>query len=634
MTEPFSEADLPDLDLETGLDGFVDDYLSPGTEPPYTDRLLAIRHAEQRYGSLHPDDLAEYIRSGAPDLNHVASLVAVLQRKMRPLDDQYDRIDALPFTAVVSLEVYREILGIDSPVHLQGHLRRQVADGFRVHEFFGLDSIPHPNTLRKAEKERFDKHTNEFIARWGRTLTQIATRRGFYIPDVDEDRLSNNGGVTDIPIELKRGYAQGALDLLRDDIPISKNEEISTWTDYGKHFDFSLHLCASGNAPEAELENWADNRGLQTYDDVWATAETFRNDIYRVDASDWQDTLDAWTKRLLDAVYPESLRERYLPIAVDATNIPTWSSETSNLDGVVGTEKLKNTHYAYQILSAETVSDGLPFQVAHDLQLENRPVHEQMNDLLDKVEAHGVNPGVVFADADFASGRLVNELKGRGVDFVIAYPTHFVSSYTDEWEEAEQTFGVEREYVINKTKTAPKRAEVTLFGEYQSKVGHAPDDAQQTLSKYFDPGAEWVTDRQNQKTLEAYVERRDAEDVFEADNRMRWFTFVSNIDVNETEARALRQYYHYRWAIESAFSGYKSHFLPSTRSTELGLRTYLYLFGMAAYNAWVASNVKARRQHLEDNARKRPPIRASRFMTLGQQRYRDEFHREYINFRE
>jgi len=64
------------------------------------------------------------------------------------------------------------------------------------------------------------------------------------------------------------------------------------------------------------------------------------------------------------------------------------------------------------------------------------------------------------------------------------------------------------------------------------------------------------------------------------------------------------------------------------------MRVYLYLFGMTAYNAWVAANTRARRQHLEDNERNRPPIRASRFVTLGQQRYRDEFHRDYISFRE
>jgi len=49
---------------------------------------------------------------------------------------------------------------------------------------------------------------------------------------------------------------------------------------------------------------------------------------------------------------------------------------------------------------------------------------------------------------------------------------------------------------------------------------------------------------------------------------------------------------------------------------------------------WIAANTKARRQHLEDSERKRPPIRASRFTTLGQQRYRDEFHHDYISFRE
>ena len=139
-----------------------------------------------------------------------------------------------------------------------------------------------------------------------------------------------------------------------------------------------------------------------------------------------------------------------------------------------------------------------------------------------------------------------------------------------------------------------------------------------------------MTNRQNRETLSAFEEH-----VFEADNRIRWFTFITNLDVNEQQARALRNYYHYRWAIESAYNVYKQHFLPTTRSRNFGLRTYLYLFGMAACNAWVAANVKCRRQHLEDSERKRPPIRASRFMTIGQRRYRtEEFPADYISFRE
>lgn len=257
---------------------------------------------------------------------------------------------------------------------------------------------------------------------------------------------------------------------------------------------------------------------------------------------------------------------------------------------------------------------------------------DRLEDLINRVRERDFNIGLLLVDSEFASGRVVNRLKSLDVDFVIAYPKHHVSRYTDEWEEDEKTFGVEDRYVINNHKTPPERAEVTLFGEYQSKIGGYSDEAQKRLSDFFDPEAEWVTDRQNQKTLAAYEDHFE-EDIFEANNRMRWFTFVTNLDVEEEEARALREYYHYRWAIESAFSDYKQNFLPGTRSTNLGMRIYLYQFGMVAYNAWVAANAKARRQHLQDNERNRPPIRASRFMTLGQQRYRDEFHRDYINFR-
>lgn len=564
---------------------------------------------------------------------HVAALIGEFHDKMRVLDDKYDRDDALDFDGMVALEIYRQILAIKNAPQLRGHLRWSETHGIPVAGMLGLDTIPHQNTIRRAQKERFDRDASELIGQWANLLTQLAVTYDFTIPKVQDKRLSNNGGITEISVERKRGYAQGALDLLRDDMPITKDETIATWTDYGKHFDFSLHLCDTGNAAEAELENWADNRGLQKGVDIFETAETFRNDIYRVDIDEWEDIFDRWTERILDAVFPEGLRSRDLPVAVDSTNIPTWAEETSDLPGVVGTEKLKNTHYAYQILSGQAVSDGMPIQLGHDLQIESRPMHKQLTDLLDTIEAHGCNVGILFADADFASGQVANMLKGRGVDFVISYPKHHVSSYTKEWEDQDQTSGVESGYLINKNKSAPKRAEVTLFGEYSSKVGHAGDDAQQQLSQFFDAEAEWVTDRQSQKTLEAYVERRDAGDIFEANNRMRWFTFVTNLDVNEAEARALREYYHYRWAIESAYGDYKTHFLPGTRSTNLGLRTYLYLFGISAFNAWVAANVKSRRQHLEDNERNRPPIRASRFTTLGQQRYRtDEFLTESINF--
>lgn len=295
------------------------------------------------------------------------------------------------------------------------------------------------------------------------------------------------------------------------------------------------------------------------------------------------------------------------------------------------TEKLDNTHYAYQILSGQAVSDGMPFQLAHELQIESRLIHEQLNDLLDKIEARGCNIGLILGDSDFASGRCMNELKGRDADFVIAYPKNHVTNYTDKWEDEEKTFAAES-YVVNRNKNQAKRSEVTLFGEYQSKLGHGPEDAQKTLSQFFDPETEFVNSKQSHKTAIEYMKHQDV-DIFEANNRMRWFTFVTNLDVTEEEARALRKYYHYRWAIESAFGSYKTHFLPGTRSTNLGLRTYLYLFGMSAYNAWVAANVKARRQHLQDNERNRPPIRASRFSTLGQQRYRtDEFHVDYTDF--
>jgi hypothetical protein len=578
-------------------------------------------------GNLNPFGAEEWPR-------HIAVLVGAVDWTNPPYqDDNSKRRDAILYGKIVRLAVYNQIIGFKNAPQLRSHLlRSKTQDEAPVHEILGFDSIPHQNTIRDAFNDRMGRAIQEFVKNAARRIETVGIKRGYEFPEVDEDRLTNNGGVTEIPVELKRGYTHGALDLLRDDMPIEKAGN-PMYDDYGVHFDFSLHLCQTGGTPEGELENFADNRGLQTYTDIWGDAETFRNDVYRVPIGAWRATFNNWTNRLLDAVYGDELRARDLPVAVDATNIPTWTNEESDLAGVIGTEKMDNTHFAYRILNAQVVSDGLPFQIGHELQMDSADREDRLEDLIDRVRERDFNIGLLLVDSEFASGKVVNRLKSMDVDFVIAYPKRHVTKYTDQWEDERTTLGIEENYVIRKDATPPTRAETTLFGEYQSKLGGYTDESQKRLSDFFNPEAEWLTGRQNQQTLAAYEEHFE-EDIFEANNRMRWFTFVTNLNVGEEEARALREYYHYRWAIESAFSDYKQNFLPTTKSTNLGMRVYLYMFGMTAYNAWVAANTKARRQHLEDSERNRPPIRASRFTTLGQQRYRGEFHRDYISFRE
>lgn len=612
------------FDIDRHFRNVLDDFLDPdGDESPY----LGFP------GALTQDDLGVEEGEKIPEWrrNHVAYVVGMLGEEIKPLDDRYDRDDSLPFRAVVCAEIYRQITGIKNHPQLVSHLRRKKhRDDVPLYKMLGFESIPHPNTLREATGRRLNRDGIEFVKHWTHRAERVAINKGYYFPDINDKRLSNNGGIIEIPVELKRGYAHGALDLLRNDMPIEKSGN-PIFDDYGVHFDFSLHLCQTGGTPEGELENFADNRGLQTYSDIWGDAETFRNDIYRVPIVAWRAKFNEWTNRLLDAVYGDELRARDLPVAVDATNIPTWTNEVSRLPGVIGTEKMDNTHYAYRILNAQVVSDGLPFQIAHELQMKSADREDRLEDLINRIRSRDFNIGLLLVDSEFASGKVANRLKSLDVDFVIAYPKRHVTKYTDEWGDERTTFGLEKEYTINKHKSPPDRATVTLFGEYQSKLGGYSDEAQKKLSDFFDPESEWVTGRQNQRTLASYEDHFE-EDIFEANNRMRWFTFITNLDVGEEEARALREYYHYRWAIESAFSDYKQNFLPTTKSTNLGMRIYLYLFGMSAYNAWVAANTKARRQHLEDSERNRPPIRASRFVTLGQQRYRDEFGTDYINF--
>lgn len=608
-------------------EGELDDFLDPaGDDNPHLDSPGVL--TEEDLDIEEGEDLPEW------RTNHIAYVIAMVGEKIGPLNDQYDRSDALPLSSVICAEIYRQATGIKNYPQLISHLRRKKhRDNIPVHKMLGFESIPHDNTLRTAAEERLDRDGIEFIKHWTHQAERVAINKGYDFPDISDKRLSNNGGIVKIPVELKRGYAQGALDLLRDDMPIKKEDpDVAMWTDYGKHFDFSLHLCDTGGSPESELENFADNRGLQKGVDIFETAETFRNDITRVSTEEWENTFNDWTHRILNAVYPESLREDGLAISVDTTDIPTWSSDPDEIQGVVGTKKHPNTHHAYQIMSAIDVTNGLPFQIAHELQEKKLSKRDQIEGLINAVRDQGCNIGMLLADSDFATGQVANLLKGENIDFVIAYPTNWITQYTEEWEEAEQTVGIEQNYIIRKDATFPTKAEVNLFGEYHSKLGSETDNAQTNLCDFFHPDPEYISGRQTRDTVASYIDQEDAGNIFEMDNKMQWHTFMTNRNIKKSTARGLRDFYHYRWAIESAYGTYKENFLPKTKSTNLKIRLYLYLFGMAAYNAWVSANAKARNQHLEDNERNRPPIRASRFNTLGQQRYQPEFETDYINF--
>ena len=547
---------------------------------------------------------------------HIATLVGLWRFDTRSLPDPYKKHNKLYFGPIVRAEIYRIITGIKNYPKLISHFRRSAfQDNRPVHVLLGFEDIPKRSALQKADKRRFTPQSREFISYWARKLARIAITHGFDYPDIQDDYLSNNGGVTEVPVESKRGYAQYVMDLGREFYPLDKADH-ARYTDPGIYFDFSVYLCDTNGTPQGQLENFADARGLQKGVDV-PSAETFRNDVYRLSPPEWEQEINSWTEAALDEVFTDELKDRYLPIAIDTTNIPTWSKDESDLEGVLGTEKLNNTHYAYRILSAQTVSDGMPIQLAHELQMSSEDRVGRLESLLDTIEERGFNIGCIFADSEFASGRTANMLKERGIDFVIQVPTYWVSSIVGNFE---GYFGVNPRYTMNKNKSYPDCSTNTLFASRETKLGKQmrppADDEQKVLLDFFDVAPEYFSGIHTKETVDACFE--------EEDKKGRWYCFITNLDINEDEARALRDYYRYRWAIETTYRKFKSHFLPTTRSTRLQMRIYLYLFGMFAYNSWVVANVKCRHQNLI-NARERPPIRASRFNTLSIQRYRPEF---------
>ena len=221
---------------------------------------------------------------------HLVTLVGLWRFDTRSLPDPYEKHNSLYFDPVVRAEIYRIITGIKNYPKLIGHFRRSAfQNDLPVHMLLGFKEIPKRSTLRKAKNKRFTLQTREFISYWARELARVAITNGFDYPDIKDDFLSNNGGVTEVPVESKRGYAQYATDLGRNQYPLDKADH-ARYTDSGVYFDFSVYLCDTNGTPQGQLENFADDRGIQKGVEV-PSAETFRNDVYRLTPREWERKL-------------------------------------------------------------------------------------------------------------------------------------------------------------------------------------------------------------------------------------------------------------------------------------------------------------------------------------------------------
>lgn len=266
---------------------------------------------------------------------HLATLVGLWRFDTRSLPDLYEKHNSLYFGPVVCAEIYRIITGIKNYPKLIGHFRRSAfQDDLPVHVLLGFEDVPKRSTLRKAEKKRFTLQTCEFMSYWARKLARIAITHGLDYPHIEDDYLSNNGGVTEVPVESKRGYAQYAMDLGRDHYPLDKADH-ARYTDPGICFDFSVYLCDTNGTPQGQLENFADNRGLQKGVEV-PSAETFRNDVYRLSPREWEREINSWTEAALNEVFTDELKDRYLPIVSTrptsrrgAKTSPTWRASSA-----------------------------------------------------------------------------------------------------------------------------------------------------------------------------------------------------------------------------------------------------------------------------------------------------------------
>nr|AAU84385.1 transposase [uncultured archaeon GZfos9E5] len=208
---------------------------------------------------------------------------------------------------------------------------------------------------------------------------------------------------------------------------------------------------------------------------------------------------------------------------------------------VLGTQPKNGTSYAYKFATINVVERGIRFTLKAlpigDYSEICGVVEELLKYAMKKVKIRSV-----YLDRGFYAVPIVRMLKRLSVHFII---------------QAQKSIGIKKVIEENKDKEV-------IVVDYKMKRKRKAPSGKEDVRLFIVPHR------------------------LKKDKRV---CFVTNLDVNEENAKDYAGNYRKRWGIETSYRVKKDAFRPKTTSKNYAIRLFFFLFSVSFYNLWVLASI-------------------------------------------
>jgi Transposase DDE domain len=357
-------------------------------------------------------------------------------------------------------------------------------------------------------------------------------------------------------------------------LSINKNEIQRIKKKFYPMFDFNQGHNVTISTPEKILDCIV--HASVTHDFVENGTQTLRlmkNDIpaprtirYHLGKLGVENILSQFNM-ISDELYQTANKQRWfinkVDLAIDTHDWMYYGNE--NDDMVLGTQPKNGTSYAYKFATINLVQNGIRFT------LKALPI-KKYSEICDVVEElikyamQKVKIRKIYLDRGFYSVPIVRMMKRLHVHYII---------------QAQKSTGIKKVIEKNKDKKL-------IVEDYIMKRKRKAPSGKEKVKLFILP-----------------KRKKENESV----------CFITDLDINERNAKYYAEDYRRRWGIETSYRVKKDAFRPRTTSKNYAIRLFFFLFSVCFYNLWVLINI-VQSFILYDRLSDKPLITAKMFGNL------------------
>jgi len=225
--------------------------------------------------------------------------------------------------------------------------------------------------------------------------------------------------------------------------------------------------------------------------------------------------------------------ERKITVLIDKTEIPYWGDR--NDEGVMGTKKQKGTSYCFKYITIHALIKNIKVCL-HALPVTFFSDNAKQVEELLSVAKKKVRIGLVLMDREFANSRIINIIESHKLKYLAPIEKN------DKIKKLIKTSHYSRNF----------------YAEYEFENGIVT-----TVFFTKDKSKDFPEQLSNQ-----------------------YFSWCTNLKVNDANREAMTEIYCKRWNIENFYRDGKRNFLIKTKTKIFKVRLFFFLIAALLYNLW------------------------------------------------